>query len=67
MVHVQSLWLQNFRNYKEQEIVFGLGTTVTTDLKAGKYFYDLLLSAPTGLTEKGVQGTAIVKKSVTRI
>ena len=28
MVHVQSLWLQNFRNYKEQEIVFGLGTTV---------------------------------------
>lgn len=48
-------------------VTVGLGTTVTTDLKAGKYFYDLLLSAPTGLTEKGVQGTAIVKKSVTRI
>ena len=28
MVHVQSLWLQNFRNYKEQEIGFGLGVTI---------------------------------------
>ena len=28
MVHVRHLWLQNFRNYKEQEISFTKGTTI---------------------------------------
>ena len=40
--------------------------TVTETLKAGKYFYDILISSPSGITERVIEGTAIVKKSVTR-
>jgi len=39
---------------------------VTETLKAGKYFYDLIISSPNGVTERVVEGTAIVKKAVTR-
>ncbi len=39
---------------------------VTETLKAGKYFYDILISSPSGVTERVIEGTAIVKKSVTR-
>ena len=38
----------------------------TALLKAGKYFYDLLLNSATGTTERVVEGTVHVKKSVTR-
>ncbi len=41
-------------------------STVTETLKAGKYFYDLIISSPEGITERVVEGTAIVKKAVTR-
>ena len=41
-------------------------STVTETLKAGKYFYDLLISSPEGVTERVIEGTAIVKKAVTR-
>tara|TARA_B100001093_G_scaffold519186_1_gene607042 strand:+ start:1315 stop:1659 length:345 start_codon:yes stop_codon:yes gene_type:complete len=40
--------------------------SVTSTLKPGKYFWDLLLNSPTGTTTRVVEGTAIVKKSVTR-
>ena len=39
---------------------------VTETLKAGKYFYDLIISSPNGVTERVIEGTAIVKKAVTR-
>ena len=39
---------------------------VTETLKAGKYFYDILISSPNGITERVIEGTAIVKKAVTR-
>jgi len=41
-------------------------STVTETLKAGKYFYDLIISSPNGVTERVIEGTAIVKKAVTR-
>ena len=41
-------------------------STVTETLKAGKYFYDLIISSPEGVTERVIEGTAIVKKTVTR-
>jgi len=41
-------------------------STVTETLKAGKYFYDLIISSPEGVTERVIEGTAIVKKAVTR-
>jgi hypothetical protein len=43
-----------------------LNSTTSATLKPGKYFYDLLLNSPTGTTTRVVEGTALVKKSVTR-
>ena len=40
--------------------------SVTSTLKPGKYFWDLLLNSPTGTTTRVVEGVAFVKKSVTR-
>lgn len=38
----------------------------STNLNPGKYFYDLILNSPTGSTTRAVEGTVLVKKSVTR-
>ena len=38
----------------------------TANLKPGKYFYDLILNSPAGSTTRAVEGTILVKKSVTR-
>jgi len=43
-----------------------MGASDTAALKAGKYFYDLLLNSPTGTTSRAVEGTVLVKRSVTR-
>ena len=40
--------------------------TTTINLKAGKYFYDVVLKDPQGIKERVVEGTVLVKKSVTR-
>lgn len=41
--------------------------TTTADIKPGRYFYDIRLVSDLGVVEKVVEGTAIVKQSVTRI
>ena len=43
-----------------------IAATVSSTIKPGKYFYDILLNSPTGTTTRVVEGTALVKKSVTR-
>ena len=47
-------------------VTISLGSTQSAAIKPGKYFYDLLLNSPTGTTTRVVEGTALVKKSVTR-
>jgi hypothetical protein len=47
-------------------VTISLNSTTSATLKPGKYFYDLLLNSPTGTTTRVVEGTALVKKSVTR-
>ena len=39
---------------------------VTSGIKAGKYFYDILLNSPAGITTRVVEGVCTVKQSVTR-
>ena len=57
----------SFSNDRTQgRITISMLSNVTSSLKAGKYFYDLLLNSPTGTTERVVEGTIHVKKSVTR-
>jgi len=48
------------------KITLSLTSTETLALKSGKYFYDLLLNSPTGTTERVVEGTVLVKRSITR-
>ena len=48
------------------KVTLTMDSTTTSGLKAGKYFYDLLLNSPTGTTTRAVEGTVLVKKSVTR-
>jgi hypothetical protein len=47
-------------------VTISLGSTTSAAIKPGKYFYDLLLNSPTGTTARVIEGTALVKKSVTR-
>ena len=48
------------------KVTVSIGASDTAALKAGKYFYDLLLNSPTGTTSRAVEGTILVKRSVTR-
>tara|TARA_B100000900_G_C20497616_1_gene682328 strand:+ start:705 stop:1049 length:345 start_codon:yes stop_codon:yes gene_type:complete len=48
------------------KVTVSMGASDTAALKAGKYFYDLLLNSPTGTTSRAVEGIVLVKKSVTR-
>jgi len=47
-------------------VTISMLSTVTSGLKAGKYFYDVLLNSPTGTVTRAVEGTVLVKKAVTR-
>lgn len=48
------------------KVTLSLLAADTANLKPGKYFYDLILNSPTGSTTRAVEGTVLVKKSVTR-
>lgn len=47
-------------------VSLNLNAQVSSSIKPGKYFYDILLKKPDGTTTRVVEGTALVKKSVTR-
>jgi|TARA_B100000035_G_scaffold274215_1_gene250467 hypothetical protein len=47
-------------------LTVSMGSTDTSQLKAGKYFYDVVLQDPQGIKERVVEGTVLVKKSITR-
>ena len=60
-------FLITFSNIRTTGIVtVSLAATVSSEIKPGKYFYDLLLRNAAGTTTRVVEGTALVKKSVTR-
>lgn len=62
----------NFANDRTSgRVTLSIGSTQSSVLKPGKYFYDLVLLEPpktgiTSTTRKVVEGTALVKKAVTR-
>ena len=47
-------------------VKLSMNATTSASIKPGKYFYDLLLKKPNGTTTRVVEGTALVKKAVTR-
>lgn len=54
-----------FTNRDLGKVTISMGSTMTADLKPGKYFYDLLLNDGEKIT-RVVEGTVLVKKAVTR-
>lgn len=43
-----------------------LDAATSASIKPGKYFYDILLKKPDGTTTRVIEGTALVKKAITR-
>jgi len=54
-----------FTNRDLGKVKVSMGSTMTADLKPGKYFYDLLLNKSGEIT-RVVEGTVLVKKAITR-
>ena len=50
----------------EGRIQISLASTVTTDLKPGRYVYDVKLTTTNGIITKAVEGAALVRAGVTR-
>ena len=55
-----------FTNRALGNVQISMASTVTKELKPGKYFYDLLLNDGNSI-QRVVEGTVLVKKAVTRI
>jgi hypothetical protein len=43
-----------------------IGSTVTSELKPGKYFYDMILKDPDGKLDRVIEGEVLIKKAVTQ-
>lgn len=50
----------------EGKVQISLGTTATSNLKYGRYVYDIKLTSPLGVVSKPVEGSALVRAGVTR-
>ena len=61
---VAAVFSLNFK--KGGRIEMSMDRTVTSTLKPGKYFYDLVLKDSSGVKTRVVEGTIHVKKSITR-
>ena len=55
----------SFTNRATGKIRITMGESTTNTLKAGKYFYDVLLNSGSNI-ERVIEGEVLVKKSVTR-
>ena len=55
----------SFTNRATGKIRITMGESITNTLKAGKYFYDVLLNSGSNI-ERVIEGEGLVKRSVTR-
>jgi len=57
----------DFGNDRESgRVKISLSSSTSSSIKPGKYFYDVLLKKSDGTTTRVVEGTALVKKAITR-
>lgn len=54
------------KNKKSGILILSMDDETTATLKPGKYFYDVLLNSPQGITSRAVEGEVLVKRSITR-
>ena len=55
----------SFTNRLLGKVRIGLTNTQTATIEDGKYFYELMLTDPNGVTERVIEGVVIVKHPVT--
>ena len=55
----------SFPNRTQGQLRISLGSTVTSNLKPGRYVYDILLSDASAMKTRVVEGSAIVTAGVT--
>ncbi len=55
----------SFPNRLEGKVSISLNDTQTALIEEGKYFYELMLTDPNGVTERVIEGIVIVKHPVT--
>ena len=48
------------------KVKISLGSTITSNLKSGRYVYDVKITSTGGIVEKVVEGSALVRAGVTR-
>ena len=54
-----------FTNRALGKVRISLTSTQTANIADGKYFYELMLTDPNGVVERGIEGVGIVKHPVT--
>ena len=55
----------SFTNRTLGKVRIGLTSTQTANIADGKYFYELMLTDPSGVVERVIEGVVIVKHPVT--
>ena len=55
----------SFTNRSQGKIRITLTDTQTANIEDGKYFYELVLTDPSGIVERDIEGVVIVKHPVT--
>ena len=55
----------SFTNRELGKIRISLTDTQTSNIEEGKYFYELMLTDPSGIVERVIEGVVIVKHPVT--
>ena len=55
-----------FGDRRNGKIMISIDAATTSTIKPGRYFYDILLNDPQGITSRAIEGEVFVKKSVTR-
>lgn len=48
-------------------ITLSIGSTESASIRPGKYLYDLVITSPSNIKTRVIEGVALVKKSVTRL
>jgi len=46
-------------------VTLSIGSSISSTIKPGKYLYDLVITSPSNIKTKVIEGIALVKKSIT--
>ena len=56
----------SFSNPSAGELTLSLGSTITTNIKEGRYVYDVMIANSSGIKNRVIEGMVLVREGVTR-